>query len=142
MIPNLKSFTHSLGTFLKIGEGPVVYGAKEVGTGAVDEKVPLSTLIEILNERFGTEFTAADQLFFEQVKETAINNEELIGAARANTLENFKYIFNKMLESLFVERMDGNEEIFVRLMNDDDFKRVAAKFLVRDVYNGILERDL
>jgi type I restriction enzyme R subunit len=32
-----------------------------------------------------------------------------------------------MLESLFVERMDGNEEIFVRLMNDDDFKKVAAK---------------
>ena len=44
----------------------------------------------------------------------------------ANSIENFAPVFNKQLEKLFVERMDGNEEIFVRLMNDEAFRNVAA----------------
>ena len=125
---------------LKGGEPSVIYGPTEVGTGSVDKEVELSTLIELLNERFGTEFTVADQLFFEQVKETAVSNEELQEAAKANTLENFKYVFDKMLEGLFVERMDGNEEIFTRLMNDEEFKEIASKHLVREVYESILKK--
>jgi type I restriction enzyme, R subunit len=82
----------------------------------------------------------ADQLFFDQVKETAVNNEDLKEAAKVNSLINFKLVFDKMLERLFVDRMEGNEEIFVRLMNDDNFRDVAGKHLVRDVYSTILER--
>jgi len=33
--------------------------------------------------------------------------------------------------------MDGNEEIFVRLMNDEVFRNVAASHLMRDVYQQI-----
>jgi type I restriction enzyme, R subunit len=36
-----------------------------VGTGHEDEKIKLSELINLLNERFGTDFTHADQLFFD-----------------------------------------------------------------------------
>jgi type I restriction enzyme, R subunit len=32
-------------------------------------------IIEILNDRFGTDFTEADRLFFEQVREEAKANE-------------------------------------------------------------------
>lgn len=122
---------------LKSGEPKVVYGPQEVGTGAVDEEVSLSSLIEILNERFGTDFIVADQLFFDQVRETAIANEELQEAAKANNIENFAYVIDKLLERLFVERMDGNEEIFTRLMNDDSFRAIASKYLVREVYESI-----
>ena len=45
-----------------------------------------------------------------------------------------------MLERLFVERMDGNEEIFTRLMNDTEFKQLASKYLVKEVYEGILKK--
>lgn len=124
---------------LRVGEPDPVYGPKEVGTGSVDEDVPLSTLIDRLNETFGTQFTAADQLFFDQIRETAVNNEELKEAAKVNSLVNFKLVFDKMIEQLFVERMEGNEEIFVRLMNDNEFKDVASKYLVKDVYSTILE---
>ncbi len=30
-------------------------------------------------------------------------------------MENFSDVFNKMLEGLFIDRMEGNEEIFGRL---------------------------
>jgi type I restriction enzyme, R subunit len=122
---------------LKVGEPEALYGPTEVGTGQADEDVQLSTLVGKLNERFGTEFTPADQLFFDQVRETAVANEQLRQAVMANSIENFEPVFNKQLENLLVERMDGNEEIFVRLMNDDAFRNVAAGYLMRAVYRQV-----
>ena len=122
---------------LKAGEPEALYGPTDVGTGQPDEDVQLSTLVSKLNERFGTEFTPADQLFFEQIKETALENEHLRKAANANTMENFEQVFNKELENLFVERMEGNEEIFVRLMNDESFRSIAASHLMKAVYKQI-----
>ena len=122
---------------LKVGEPEALYGPTDVGTGQADEDVQLSTLVGKLNERFGTEFTPADQLFFDQVRETAVANEQLRQAVMANSMENFEPVFNKLLENLFIERMDGNEEIFVRLMNDEAFRRVAASYLMRAVYKQV-----
>jgi type I restriction enzyme R subunit len=122
---------------LKVGESQALYGPTEVGTGQAEEDVQLSTLVEKLNERFGTEFTPADQLFFDQVRETAVANEQLRQAVMANSMENFEPVFNKQLEHLFIERMEGNEDIFVRLMNDEAFKNIAAKHLMQAVYQQI-----
>ncbi|MBK1614532.1 restriction endonuclease subunit R [Rubrivivax gelatinosus] len=122
---------------LKAGEPEALYGPTEVGTGQADEDVQLSTLVGKLNERFGTEFTPADQLFFDQVRETAVANEQLRQAVMANSIENFEPVFNKQLENLFIERMDGNEDIFVRLMNDEAFRSVAASHLMRAVYQQV-----
>lgn len=122
---------------LKVGEPEALYGPTEVGTGQADEDVQLSTLVGKLNERFGTEFTPADQLFFDQVRETAVANEQLRQAVMANSIENFEPVFNKQLENLFIERIDGNEDIFVRLMNDEAFRTVAASHLMRAVYQQI-----
>lgn len=126
---------------LKAGEADALEGPTDVGTGQADEDVQLSTLIGKLNERFGTEFTPADQLFFDQVRETAVANEQLRQAVMANTIENFEPVFNKQLENLFIERMDGNEEIFVRLMNDEAFRSVASSHLMRAVYRQIRTAD-
>lgn len=127
---------------LKVGEAEALYGPKSVGTGGPDEQVQLSTLVEKLNERFGTSFTPADQLFFDQVKVTAVANQQLRQAAEANSIENFEPVFNKQLENLFVERMENNEEIFVRLMNDDAFREIAAKHLMKAVYAKIRESEM
>jgi type I restriction enzyme R subunit len=110
-------------------------------TVQVDEEVQLSTLVGKLNERFGTEFTLADQLFFDQVRETAVTNEQLRQAVMANSMKNFEPVFNKQLENLLIERMDGNEEIFVRLMNDEAFRNVAANHLMRAVYHQVRAND-
>jgi type I restriction enzyme, R subunit len=42
-----------------------------------------------------------------------------------------------MLEDLFVDRMEGNEEIFDRLMNDPAFRDLAARELMRPVYERL-----
>jgi type I restriction enzyme R subunit len=48
-----------------------------VGTGKPDEELPLSELIDLLNERFSTEFTKADQWFFNQISQQAMQDEPL-----------------------------------------------------------------
>ncbi len=83
------------------------------------------------------DFKPADQLFFDQIAETAVENETLKTAAKVNSMENFKPVFDRMLEGLFIDRMEGNEDIFDRLMNDPEFRNIAANELLRDVYNRL-----
>lgn len=126
------------GIDLAVGEPEQLYGPTEIGTGsAKEDRIHLSTLVNQLNERFGTEFTLADQLFFDQVIETALENKKIQEAAKVNTLENFMYYFEKMLEGLFIERMEGNEEIFTQLMNDDKMMKMASKQVGKDVYHKL-----
>ena len=73
--------------------------------------VGLRDLVERLNERFGTSFTRADQLFFEQVRESAESGERIVEAALANKYDNFSSYLERMLDELFIDRMDGNEEV-------------------------------
>ena len=123
---------------LEEGEGDPLKGPTEVGLrGADDKKVALSQLIDKLNERFGTDFKPADQLFFDQIAEAAVDNETLRTAAKVNSMENFKPVFDGMLEGLFVDRMEGNEDIFDRLMNDSEFRNIAANDLMRDIYHRL-----
>ncbi|MHB8707998.1 MAG: type I restriction endonuclease subunit R [Desulfuromonadales bacterium] len=127
---------------LREGEAEPLKGPGDVGTGgAHEEYVELSQLINILNDRFGTDFKPADQLFFDQIREEAAADETLRQAAKVNTLENFKFVFDKALESLIIERMEGNEEIFTRLMNDKKFNQVASEYLLRQVYQQIRDEE-
>ena len=52
-------------------------------------------------------------------------------------MENFKHVFDRMLEGLFIGRMDGNEEIVDRMMNDATFRGVASEQLMREVYDWL-----
>ena len=123
------------------GDAEPLRGPTEVGTGpAKEDQVTLSSLIDHLNERFGTEFTDADRLFFAQVAEAATAHETLQAAAAVNTMENFAFVFDRLLEGLFVERMEGNEAIFGRVMNDPNFRKIAAQHLLEEVYRRLKKK--
>jgi type I restriction enzyme R subunit len=94
------------------GETYPLKGPTDVGTGGVmDEAVALSSLIDRLNERFGTDFAEADQLFFDQIRASAEHDETIAEAARANNFTTFSADLDRMLDELFIARMEGNEEI-------------------------------
>jgi type I restriction enzyme R subunit len=126
---------------LSTGEAGPLKGPSDVGTAArKDTEVALSSLVESLNERFGTAFTEADQLFFDQVRATAEHDEKIVEAAQANNLANFSAYFGRVLDDLFIQRMEGNDEIFNRVMSDPSFRRAAQEHLAKDVYER-LRRD-
>ena len=123
------------------GEADPLKGPIDVGTARTkDDAVELSSLVEQLNERFGTDFTEADQLFFDQVTSTAEHTDKVAEAARANTFENFSSYFERVLEELFIERMDGNEDIFKRVMDDKAFRGAAHEHIARQVWERVRER--
>ncbi|QYX30800.1 hypothetical protein [Sphaerospermopsis torques-reginae] len=72
------------------------------------------------------------------VVETAANSDELQQPVRVKSADKFGLLFSQMLESLFVERVDQNEGIFARYMNDSDFQKVVADWLVGEVYKRII----
>jgi type I restriction enzyme, R subunit len=120
---------------LKDGQGRPLDGPKEVGSGAVHEDpVALSRLIDLVNERFGTDFTDADQLFFDQIIEAAMEDGDLQQAARVNPEDKFSLMFASLLETLFIERMGQNEDIFARYMNESDFQRLVTDWIAKKVY--------
>jgi type I restriction enzyme R subunit len=131
----------------KISEGSIVLektkngevsGPTSVGTGdSHDETIELSQLIDMLNERFGTEFKPADQLFFDSIKEDAIADPALRQAALANSMENFGYVFLKALDGLFIDRMDQDEEITAKFLNEEKFRGIVSDHLLKRVYEQI-----
>ena len=122
---------------LNKGEGQPLKGPTDVGTGQEDQEIRLSELIDILNKRFGTDFSQADQLFFDQIQEEAIENEELQKAAANNSKDDFRYVFEKAFEGLVIDRMEGNEEIFGRIMSDGEFRSLAIEHLLSKVYEAL-----
>lgn len=120
------------------GEADPLKGPTDVGSGGrKDEEVGLKDLVERLNERFGTSFTRADQLFFEQVRESAEGDERIVEAALANKYDNFASYLERMLDELFIDRMDGNEEVFSKVMSDQPFRAAVHKSLARELYERI-----
>ncbi len=123
---------------LRTGEGTPLDGPREVGSGlAHEETVHLSQLIDLVNERFGTDFNRADQLFFDQIVEVAVKDDGLRQAAAVNPEDKFELVFRGLLERLFVDRMDQNEEIFVRYMNDLPFRDVVSTWMSSEAYRRL-----
>ena len=120
------------------GDAHALDGPTEVGSGAVhEESVPLPQLIDVVNERFGTDFNQADQLFFDQIVEAAMSDDGLRQAAAVNPEDKFELVFRNLLEGIFVERMDQNEEIFVRYMNDASFRQTVSGWMVSEAYRRL-----
>jgi type I restriction enzyme R subunit len=128
---------------LKKGDAQAVKSPTEVGTGrAKDEKAPLSEIIEVLNERFGTQFTEEDRLFFQQIKEKAVKNEQVVQTALANPLDKFELGIRKLIEDFMIERMGENDKIVMRYMADRDFQAAAYPILAREIFDAVKARQI
>jgi type I restriction enzyme R subunit len=64
-------------------------------------------------------------------------DSDLRQAAQVNTMENFGYVFFKALEGLFIDRMEQNEEITAKYLNEKDFQKVVGQELLKQVYEQI-----
>jgi len=123
------------------GEQYSVKSPIAVGTGkAKDEDKPLSEIIHVLNESFGTDFTEEDRLFFEQIKEKAENDERIIQTALANPPDKFELGIKEMVENLMIQRMAENDNIVTRYMDDSKFQEAIFTILAKEIYKNILRK--
>ncbi|MEG6616589.1 hypothetical protein V6C27_09200 [Peptococcaceae bacterium 1198_IL3148] len=112
------------------------------GTAKDLEKAPLSSIIEKLNDRFGTDFSPADQLSVEQLKEDFFQDEELARKAKTNTLDNFKYSYYKKFMDKTVDRMSQNQKFFVRILDDEKFRETLMDLMLVETYEHLRAGDI
>ena len=99
-----------------------------------DEKNRLSELIQLINERFGTNLGPADQLVFEQIAHHMASDDELIETAKANTEDNFRFGFDRKFEPLVLDRYEASDALFARILADKEFGEIVRRAMAAEVY--------
>ena len=122
---------------LEVNEDARVYGPTEVGTGGGKEEhtSPLSEIIKVINDKYGTDWTGEDRLLFEQIAGDMAASETLAEKIRANTKEQVKPVFEAEAMKAFVNRHGRNEKIVGDFMQDANLRKLIIAALLDDVYN-------
>ena len=102
-----------------------------------EDEANLSEIIEVLNKKFQTEFNTADKLFFDQIEEDMILDQKLIEQAKNNPIENFKFGFDDVFMDILISRMEQNQDIFGKMMDDKDFGGLVKGYMLKKVYNRL-----
>jgi type I restriction enzyme R subunit len=134
----------------KIAEGDLVlqvqgeYGIDSTTEAGIsspkDEKDKLSNIIKVLNDKYGTDFSDTDKLFFDQIEEELYQDEDLKKRALNNPIDNFKYAFEEVFINKLIERMDSNQEIFDKIMENKEFKNDVKDWLIKKIYQRFNEK--
>ncbi len=125
---------------LQKGEEGELSGTTEAGLKrAKDEEALLSEIINVLNDRFGTEFEEADKLFFDQIEAELMDDETLQTQARVNKIDTFKFAFNDKFIDKLIGRMDQNQEIFEKILEDKMFGDLVKDLMMRKIYKKLNE---
>jgi type I restriction enzyme R subunit len=120
------------------GDGTVVaMPGGGMGKQHEPDKEELSKIIEALNERFGTDLDERDQLLFDQFEETWVADPEVMAQALNNEFENFRLVFDRMFMGTVIGRMDDNEEIFKRVLDDPEFQKTLKDLYAMRVYRRL-----
>lgn len=125
---------------LLTGETGELSGITEAGLKRPkDEEANLSEIIDALNSRFGTEFEEADRLFFDQIEAELMEDEMLKTQAKVNKMDTFKYVFEDTFITKLIGRMDQNQEIFEKILEDKDFGTIVKELMMKRIYSKMNE---
>ena len=122
---------------LNEGEAKPQKGSTDVGTGQVSLTEELDKLIKELNEAFTTEFTLADQLFFESVEKFARENPDIVDAANNNPLSSFMDYFNTRIDDLLVGLFEQFGESVSKVLNNPQIKNKVCRRLAKQIYENV-----
>lgn len=104
-----------------------------------EEKGALSEIINKINERFGTDFTEADKLFFDQVGMDLMRDDTIVKQAQTNTFANFK---KGKLEDLFyqklIDRMELNDDTTNKILNNKELANaIIFDYLAKIIFDRV-----
>ncbi len=114
---------------------PAIHGEVSTifsGTGPQHQpdEEPLSKIIALLNERFGTSWTPYDRIFYDVVADKLTGRPDIQQAAAVNTAENFKIVLTKAFVDQLIAQMGASEDMALKLIDNDDMRdAVVAAYL-------------
>lgn len=122
---------------LEEGGGEVVAIFSGRGPQHDPESEHLSRIVDVMNERFGLELNDADQLLFDQFEESWAADESLAARARNNDFQNFRLVFDRTFLDTVVKRMDENDEIFRRILDDATTRQTVLDHYAERLYGRL-----
>lgn len=102
--------------------------------GAGEEKEFLSRIIEEVNERFGTDFTEGDKVFFAELETRLASNETLSQSAKTNTKDALKLVFDHIFEDKLHEMVESNFDIYKKIVENKEFGSFVKEKMFEEVY--------
>lgn len=88
-----------------------------------------------MNARFGTDFKPEDQLTIDQFIADAKADTEIRKRAQANAFDNFTLAQRQPMEGLIIDRMERNEKLVTRYLNDPEFQEVLFGLMAQRIYD-------
>ncbi len=117
----------------KVGELP---GPEYTGTGTGEApKDKLSEIIQVINERFGTDFDAQDLV--DGVTEQLVGDESLQQAAKVNDKGNFEVPFREALDDALVTRHGKHGDFINKVFEDGMLGDFFRAFMLEQVYGRL-----
>jgi type I restriction enzyme R subunit len=98
-----------------------------------EEKERLSSIIDRMNEKFGTNFDPQDKLSRDQLVEDMVQDEDLQERARNNSIDNFTFSYESMFMDFLIERMT-EKNFFQKMMENEEQRAFLMNEMKEEVY--------
>jgi type I restriction enzyme R subunit len=126
---------------LNAGETEKLKSQTTIGLGGDEgESVPLSQIINQLNEKFGADLLPEDRVYFEQIVVDMGADKKLEEQALVNSLDQFRYGFEKKITATLIDRMERNEKISSLFLNNPDMRSYISDEIMKEVYWGFRQQ--
>ena len=119
---------------LPAGRGVVEPLSPEGGRHSEPEQETLSTIIQRLNDRFGLDLGERDMVHVEAMVEDMADQPDTQLRARANSFESFMVSFDNDFVSTAVNRIDRNEQLVGRLLDNPELRGAISDIYAVDIY--------
>lgn len=83
--------------------------------------------------------TDVDKALLDHFDESWVADPELTDQARNNSLNNFRLVFDRKFLQAIVTRVDATEEIYKKILDDEDSKTAISDFYLPKVYERLTD---
>jgi type I restriction enzyme R subunit len=111
-----------------------VFTGEGHGSGWVDEKETLATIIEAINERYGLDLDERDQLEGEKLKRALLQDPELETFARENSMEHYSLEFTNKWKGAILSQEERNQRLYNLLLSKPELARMFEKAIMQETY--------
>ena len=76
-------------------------------------------------------------MFFDQIEAELMADSKLGVQAQSNTMANFKFGFEDVFMDKLIGRMEQNQDIFSKIMDDKEFAVLVKDYMLKKVYGRL-----
>lgn len=64
-------------------------------------------------------------------------SEDIQRKAKNNTIDNFKFAFEKSFMNFVIDRIGSNEKLHMKILENDEFKTIIMEDMMNEIYSEV-----